>query len=109
MVSVIEIRDELGSPTEEEISDSTLARLLEEEKTLHGAAYRAAEILARKYAGEADVSVGNYRESLSQVSKRWQELAEVLKRKAAMHGRPYAQPAQPKPDFWKGMWDNRYT
>jgi|SRR5690606_13270981 len=120
--TVQEVREELGSPSTEDISDETLARLIDEEKTLYGAASRAAEILARKYAFKADLAVGDYRESFSDVAKRWQEIAESMKRKAAVMGaKPYAggisvadkkllrmDPDRPKPDFWRGMWDNRY-
>lgn len=115
------VREELGSPSIDDISDETLQRLIDEEKTLHGAAYRGAEILARKYAFKADLAVGDYRESFSDISKRWQDLAEGFRRKAVVAGgRPYAggislsdkrdqakDPDRPKPDFWRGMWDNR--
>jgi len=117
------VREELGSPSTEDISDETLQRLIDEEKTLYGAAYRGAEILARKYAFKADIAIGDYRESFSQISKRWIELAECLRQKAVIAGsRPYAggitvggkmeqkrDPNRPNPDFWRGMWENRYT
>ena len=115
------VREELGSPSTDDISDETLERLIGEEGTLYGAAYRAAEILARKYAMKVDLAVGDYRESFSDIAKRWQELAESLKRRAVIAGAgPYAggisvadklarqcDPDRPKPDFWRGMWDNR--
>lgn len=119
--TVQEVREELGSPSAEDISDLTLQRLIDEEKTLYGAAYRAAEILARKYAMKVDLAVGDYRESFSDIAKRWQEIAESLRRRAVLAGKPpYAggisvedqtmrklDPDRPKPDFWRGMWDNR--
>jgi len=116
VVTVEHVREELGSPSHEDISDETLARLIEEEKTLYGAASRAAHILARKYAMQCDYARGNVRESLSQISKAWRELALELEKKAALYNgtaslraymsgidKPY------KPDFWRGMFDNRYT
>src|SRR5690606_11183059 len=85
MVTVEHVREELGSPSHEDISDETLARLIEEEKTLYGAASRAAHILARKYAMQCDYARGNVRESLSQISKAWRELALELEKKAALY------------------------
>lgn len=105
-----QVREELGSPSTEDISDETLARLIEDEKTLFGAAYRAALIIARKYAFKADLAVGDYRESFSQIAERWQKLAEELCCKAAVHGGapPYVGGIDyKKPDFWRGMFDYR--
>lgn len=122
MPTVDEVREELGSPSTQDISDLTLQRLIEEEKTLYGAAYRAAEILARRYAFKTDLAVGDYRESFSDVAKRWQELAEALRHRAVMAStsKPYAggisvddkkaqaiDPDRPKPFFWRDMWDHR--
>lgn len=116
MVTVEHVREELGSPSHEDISDATLARLIEEEKTLYGAASRAAYILARKYAMQCDYARGNVRESLSQISKAWRELAAELENKAAVYSgsaaiRSYAPGLNKpyKPDFWRGMFDNNYT
>lgn len=112
-ISPNDIREELGSPSQDDISDETLQRLIDEEKTLYGAAYRAALIIARKYAFQTDYRRGNVQESLSQVSQAWHKLADELKVKAALYGGTgaFAGGTQKpvKPDFWKGMWDNRYT
>lgn len=104
------VREELGSPSIDDLPDETLQRIIDEEKTLFGAAYRGALILARRYAFKADLAVGDYRESFSQIAQRWQELAEELRCKAAVYsgGRPYAGGIEDyKPDFWRGMWDYR--
>jgi len=121
--TVTEVREEIGSPSTADISDVTLQRLIDEETTLYGAACRAAEILARKYAFKADIAVGDYREALSQVAERWQELAADLRRKAAVYGQdPFvggiskaknqellSDPDRPEPDFVRGQWDDNYT
>lgn len=121
--TVDEVREELGSPSTADISDLTLQRLIDEEKTLYGAAYRAAEILARKFSFKADIALGDYREAFSDRAKRWQELAAELRRKAAVYGAtPYvggiskadkerieSDADRPEPDFRRGMWDNSYT
>jgi len=121
--SVDDVREELGSPSTSDLPDSTIQRLIDEEKTLFGAAYRAAEILARKYAMKVDLAVGDYRESFSDIAKRWQELAAELRRKATLYGaKPYAggisesdkkriesDTDRLEPDFRRGMWDNNYT
>lgn len=121
--SVDDVREELGSPSEDDISNATLQRLIDEENTLFGAAYRAAEILSRKYAFKADLAVGDYRESFSDIARRWQEQAAELRRKAALYGaKPYAggisesdkkqiesDTDRPEPDFRRGMWDNSWT
>lgn len=112
MVDVSMVREELGSPSQEDISDTTLTRLISEEKTLYGAAYRAALILARKYAFQPDYARGNYRESSSQISKAWQKLADDLKVKATLAG---SAPTiggigrRSKPDFWRGMFDDNWS
>ncbi len=106
--TIDDVREELGSPSQEDISDATLARLLDEEGTLYGAAYRAALILARKYAFRPDFKRGNYSESTSQISESWSKLAEELKQKAVMSGAMPIMSRQVKkrqPDFWKGMFD----
>ena len=90
-------------------------------KTLYGAASHAAEILARHYATKAEKAIGDYRVSYAESAAMWKELAEELKRKAAIFGaKPYAggisksakrrgwlDEDMPKPDFWRGMWDYR--
>lgn len=107
------VREELGSPSVDDLSDATIERLVDEEKSLFGAASRGAEILARRYAFRADVAIGDYRESFSNVSQRWIELAKELKVKAAAYASARAivgsasPTADAKPDFWRGMWDNR--
>jgi len=121
--SVDNVREELGSPSTDDLSDETIQRLIDEEGTLFGAAFRGAEILARKYAFKADLAVGDYREDFSAIAKRWQELAAELRRKVALYGaKPYAggisksdkkriesDTDRPEPDFRRGMWDNNYT
>lgn len=105
------LREELGSPSAEDISDATLLRLLEEESNFYMAAYRAAEILSRKYARMVDKSIGNYRENASQIYKAWKELAESFKRKAILSSSslPYVANSDPKPAFKKGMFDDNYS
>lgn len=119
--TVEELREELGNPPVEDISDATLQRLIEKHKTLYGAASHAAEILARHYATKAEKTIGDYRVSYAESASRWKELAGELKRKAAIFGaKPYAggisksakrrgwlDEDRPKPDFWRGMWDYR--
>lgn len=121
--TVDEVRTELGSPSTDDISDDTLQRFIEEEKSLYGAAYRAAEVLARKYAFKADISVGDYRAALSKISDRWGNLAAEMKKRAAIYGQvPFvggisksqnellnSDPDRPGPDFHRDMWVDRWT
>lgn len=115
-----EIREELGSPSTTELSDALLQRIINEERTYYGSAARAAEILYRKYALQADVDVEGYRERFSQIAEQWRQVAAELRRKAALYGaQPYfggtsktdiaarrTDPDRPGPDFYRGQWDN---
>jgi hypothetical protein len=110
-VDVSLLREELGSPSAEDISDATLLRLLEEESNFYMAAYRAAEILSRKYARMVDKSIGNYRENASQLYKAWKEVSKDMKKKAMLNSSslPYVTDAVVEPAFKKGMFDDNYS
>jgi len=61
--------------------DEELDYLLQEHATVLEAAVAAAEILANRFAREADVAVGDLRADLASLSERWHNRALELRRK----------------------------
>lgn len=107
MVDIADVREELGNPSEDIISDSTLSRLADENKTLYGTAARAAEIIARHFHLKADRSIGDYREYNYRRAEAWSKEAEKIREKesiASAGGMGIIDQSDKKPFFRRGMW-----
>ncbi len=89
------VRLDLGKPSVDEISDAEIEAYYADEGTFEGTLARCAEMLARKFAFQADYALMEYRESFSQKAKAWNALAKDLREKAriaspAKGSMPYA-------------------
>ena len=87
--SVIDaIRLEIGDTIEDEqlLQDEELEYFYEEEGSVLGAAARACEAIAAKFAREADLKVGDLSLSASQKAEHYREKAKVLRERAKKKG-----------------------
>lgn len=89
------VRLDLGKPSEEDLSDEEIQTFYADEGTLEGTLARCAEMLARKFAFQADYALMEYREAFSQKAAAWMKLASELREKArrvnpAKSSMPYA-------------------
>lgn len=83
------VREELGNPSDDIISDVTLENIIDDEETLLASAARAASIIARHFALEADKSIGRTSIDYQERAKRWKDLSDELKEAAmTLQGEP---------------------
>lgn len=88
-VASSDVRDELGSPSTDIISDSLLTKLINEEETLYGSAARAADILYRHFSLQADKTAGRVSIDYSNRAELWRDISSEMKEKAtALQGTP---------------------
>jgi len=107
------VRFEIGDTNQEDqlISDEEINYCLASEKNTLAAAARCCEVIARKFARQADKAIGRTRIAASQKSKAYRELAKQLRNKVtAYSGIPYeyytACGVEVESIFTKGMTDN---
>lgn len=82
------IRDTVESsgvlPASANLQDAEITQLLtDNDEDILAASAAACELIAAAWANAADITVGPRRESLSQVSDRWQKLAAQLRGQAS--------------------------
>ena len=78
------VRNELGNPSEEDLSDVMILDAWYEEGSFWSTCARCAEILYRRYAHQADYALMEYRESFSQRAKAWKDVSMELRLKASL-------------------------
>lgn len=82
------LREELGKPSEDTISDSMLERLLEEEGSFVGAALRACKVIARAFSLRATKSIGRTSRDYSRQAELWLKMAEEYEEELAGYAKP---------------------
>ncbi len=91
MVTAAMVREELGSPSTADLTDSVIDRILfEENGGFTSSVSRCARILWRKYATLASYAVDDLRLDYGQRAKMWQEIAEEYALTANYANLPYA-------------------
>lgn len=73
-----DVRRELGDPSTDTLTGTTLSAIVDEETSLEAAAAHAAEILSRKFALKADRSMGGVSLEYQARAERWQTIAQDL-------------------------------
>lgn len=81
-VTSSDVRDELGSPSTDTISDTLLTKIIGDEETLLGSASRAAKILYRHFSLKADKTGGRVSIKYSKRANLWKEIATDIEEKA---------------------------
>lgn len=115
------VRFEMGDTDSSDplVQNEEINYALSKESGIYSAAARCLEAIARRFAREADNSLGPMRITASQKSKAFAEEAAKLRKKATAYGSPYAgglSKAEDSTDaadadlkastFSKGMMDN---
>lgn len=122
------VRREVGGipeDVEEILGTQDLLEIIDDERSLYGAAARTAEIISRYYAHKADESLGDHKQWFIKRASNWQALAIYLRRRAstvAVNAVPYfggisladkefrnSDTDRPKSDFYRDMWEDRWT
>lgn len=118
-----ELREELGSPTVGDISTALLTRIISEEGSLYPSLLRASRILTRKFAQQANIQVGRYKEDFLERAKFYKELAQEVEAQMGVYGAlPYvggistsdkslrvSDPDRPDPSFQRDMLEDNWT
>jgi len=104
------IRFEIGDtdPQEQLLTDSEILYSLEAESTLLGAAARCCEVLAKRFARQADFRLGPQTVWASQRSAAFRELAKELRQRVAGTNSPSMAEMSP-PAFKRYMMCNMGT
>jgi len=92
-IDEIRFYSQLTDTDDQRLSDEELTFLRTKEDTNVGAAARACETLAAKYAAEVDVKVGSAGEfsiKSSQLSAQFSSIAATLRKEAAKHASPWS-------------------
>jgi len=82
------LREELGNPSENTISDAMLERLLEEEGSFKMAAMRACRVIARAFSLRASKSIGRTSKDYSRQAQLWLDMAKEYEEEIAGLAKP---------------------
>lgn len=85
-----DVRTELGSPSSDVITDSTLEYIIENETTLERSAARAARIISRHFSLKADKTLGEVSYDYQDRAEKWLEIAKDFENKVSAGVKPYA-------------------
>ena len=88
MDNITKLRQLLGSPSENLISDDLLEHFLNEEGDLNLAASAAARVIARNYSLKAEKSLGKISINYMEQSNSWKEIAREFEKDSASLAKP---------------------
>lgn len=117
-ITADQIREELGGPDTDLISDSKLEDIIEDEQSFYGAVARGARIIANTFSLEASKSMGPLSIEYQERAQNWIKLAERYEERLVLESDPYAggislsdkkakasDPDKPTSAFRKGMFE----
>lgn len=89
MTDVELLRELLGNPSSDIISDNMLERLLEEEgDNLEYSAAKASRVIARNFSLKAKKSLGRVSKDYSQTARLWLDMAKEFEDEASSYAKP---------------------
>lgn len=117
-ITVSQVREELGGPDTDLISDSKLEDIIDDEETLYGSVARAARIIANTFSLEASKRMGPLSIEYQERAKTWLQVAQYYEEKIVLNADPFAggiseadkkaraaDSDRPTSDFRKGMFE----
>lgn len=89
MTNVDFLRELLGNPSSDIISDNMLEKLLEEEgDDVNYSAAKACRIIARNFSLKAKKSLGRVSKDYSQTARLWLDMAKEFEEEAGAYAKP---------------------
>lgn len=116
-ISVDEVREELGGPDEELISDDKIQSIIDREQSFNGSCAAAARVIANAFALKADIEMGPVSVEYQDRADRWEKIASQYKEQMALDADPFvggiseadkearaSDEDRPSPDFSRDMF-----
>jgi len=88
-VTINSIREELGNPAKEIISDEKIQDIINEEQGFYGSVARVARILYHHFALKASRKMGSLSIENQQRAETWKQIAELYEQKLIFEGDPF--------------------
>lgn len=88
-ITINSVREELGNPDTELISDEKISQIIAEEKSFYGSVARSARILYNHFSLKASRRMGSLSIEAQERAQTWKEIAKTYEEKLTLESDPY--------------------
>jgi len=88
-ITINSVREELGNPDKELISNVKINQIISEEKSFYGSVARTARVLYNHFSLKASRRMGSLSIESQERAQTWKEIAETYEEKLTLESDPY--------------------